>query len=180
MEQTLKARFSLVSVIINIILACLVLACISWVSQEWAENSTPLPETKIIKPWTPNGYEALTLTNGKNVNWQSSTPPIITTTRNLFLQKNISGVIVHYLQYSNSTGVVLIYYGKTEDGNLVLYKEILSSAGFTQGSNYNWQVNVNVQEGVVEFLAKGHVSYLLLLSSIVMFFLSLVTILRFT
>ncbi len=152
---------------LNIILACLIIACGFWVTQEWKVNSATLPEIKTMKPWTANGYEPLTLTNANEVgvNWQSSTPPVVVYSEESFLQKNVGSVILYYTLYHNLSKGELIYYGKTEDGNLVLYKEILSSDNFIHGSNYYWKIHVNDKKGVIEFFPEKHPSLGFLVSS---------------
>ncbi len=171
MKQTIKAHFSFIFLVVAF--GFLIAWCGLWIVQEWRENSAPLPETKIIKPWTSNGYELLILTNGKSVKWRSSTPPIIVHNKESFLQKNISSVVLHYILYQNLSGGTLTYHGKTKDGDLILYKELLSSDGFTQGSNYFWKIRVNEEKTLIEFYAEEHFNILLALSSCCMFALFL-------
>ncbi len=164
-SNTCSAKTTKNVLFLNIILACLIITDGFWVAQAWKVNSAPLPEIKTIKPWTANEHKSLTLINAVDVKWQSSTPPIVVYNEESFLQKNVSEVILYYTLSKDFSKGELIYYGKTKDGNLVLYKEILSSDNFIHGSNYYWKIHVNDKKGVIEFFPEKHPSLGFLVSS---------------
>lgn len=174
MERILKIRFT-AKAIFSIVLIYSVVTCCIWVTQEWKANSAPLPQTKIVEPWTFSSHETPILTNSKSVKWQSPTPPSAVYNKESFLQKNIGEVVLHYTLNHDLTECALIYYGKTNGGNLIFYKELFDSGDFTHGSNYWWRVRVNNKKNIIEFFTVTHRNYLLDLSIACMFFLLLLS-----